>query len=225
VPGFLVNRLLGPYLDEAVLRFVNGANITELDAAARRFGMPMGPFELLDEVGTDVAHKVGDVLHAGLGARMQPSPLAAALHAAGRLGRKSGSGMYVHARAGKRRPEPDRAFWSTLRPDAKRRATDANELQDRVFGLMIQEAGRCLDEGIVGSAAELDLALVYGIGFPPFRGGLLQYADARGLEALVTRLRELESQLGSRFAPADRLNRMIASGERFFLDPRTAARG
>jgi len=224
-PGFLVNRVLAPYLNEAGWLFEAGCDPVAVDAAFKRFGMPMGPFELLDEIGTDVAHKVGDVLHAGLGARMEPSPLAASLHAAGRLGRKTRRGMYVHAKSSKRRPEPDRAFWNTLRPDAKRAAVSDGELCDRVFGLMINEAVRCLDEGIVGSAAELDLALVYGIGFPPFRGGLLQYADARGLDALVTRMRALESQVGARFAPADRLIRMTASGERFFLDPRTAARG
>jgi len=224
-PGFLVNRVLAPYLNEAGWLFAEGCDPVAVDAAFKQFGMPMGPFELLDEVGTDVAPKVGDVLHAGLGARMLPSPLAASLHAAGRLGRKTQRGMYVHARSNQRRPEPDRPFWNSLRPDAKRGEISPVDLYDRVFGLMINEAARCLDEGIVGSAAELDLALVYGIGFPPFRGGLLQYADARGLEALVTRMHALEAQLGARFAPADRLNRMIASGERFFLDPRTAARG
>jgi len=224
-PGFLVNRVLAPYLNEAGWLFDAGFDPVAVDDAFKRYGMPMGPFELLDEVGTDVAHKVGDVLHAGLGERMQPSPLAAALHAAGRLGRKTRRGMYVHSGSGKRRPKPDAAFWRTLRPHADRVKFADGELYDRVFGLMINEAARCLDEGIVGSAAELDLALVYGIGFPPFRGGLLQYADARGLEALVTRMRGFESQLGPRFAPADRLNRMIASGERFFLDSRTAARG
>ncbi len=115
---------------------------------------------------------------------------------------------------GKRR-RPDRDLWTTLR--AGQRATPpADEvLQERVFGLMVNEAARCLDEGVVATAGDLDLALVFGIGFPPFRGGLLRHADAWGLAALVRRLEKLASEAGERFTPCSRLRRMAATGETF----------
>jgi 3-hydroxyacyl-CoA dehydrogenase/enoyl-CoA hydratase/3-hydroxybutyryl-CoA epimerase len=241
-PGFLVNRVLAPYMNESGLLFEEGQDVEALDALMRKFGMPMGPFELLDEIGTDVAAKVGQVLHAGLGERARPAALAACLHAKGRLGRKSGRGVYVYEGAGGRKRKPDRTAWSSLRAEIARNAAAAGSMSDatsratignagerqlsdevildRVFGLMINEAARCLEEGIVTTAGELDLALVYGIGFPPFRGGLLKYADRRGLADLVDRLRAFEGQYGSRFAPAERLVRMAASKDRFFPDPR-----
>jgi 3-hydroxyacyl-CoA dehydrogenase len=225
-PGFLVNRVLAPYMNEAAWMFEEGLDPVALDRLLKRFGMPMGPFELLDEVGTDVADKAGKVLHEGLGERAAPAPLAGKLHSAGRLGRKSGRGVYIYNKKSGRGRRADPNSWRTLRTTGKGGAAMSDDaILDRVFGRMIDEATRCLDEGIIGSAGELDLALVYGIGFPPFRGGLLKYADARGLPALVGALREFESRLGPRFAPSNRLERMAASGERFFPDQRSAARG
>jgi 3-hydroxyacyl-CoA dehydrogenase/enoyl-CoA hydratase/3-hydroxybutyryl-CoA epimerase len=225
-PGFLVNRILAPYLNESGWLFDAGIDVVGLDRRMRRFGMPMGPFELLDEIGADVAHKVGDVLHAGLGEVARPSSLAGKLHEAGRLGKKTGRGMYLYRGRRGRDRKSDAEFWRSLRPAAKPAAAPHDdEAQDRIFGLMLNEAARCLDAGIVASAGEVDLALVYGIGFPPFRGGLLKYADERGLPAWVDRLREFESRLGPRFAPSERLVRMAAAGERFFPDPRSATRG
>jgi 3-hydroxyacyl-CoA dehydrogenase/enoyl-CoA hydratase/3-hydroxybutyryl-CoA epimerase len=223
-PGFLVNRVLAPYLNESGWMFDAGADPQAVDRACRKFGMPMGPFELLDEIGADVAHKVGDVLHAGLGDRLAPSPLAARLHEAGRLGKKTQRGVYVYA-GRKRRPDVD--AWRRLRSGAGGATTpvDDAEVIDRLLLLMINEATRCLDEGIAACAEDVDLALVFGIGFPPFRGGLLQYVQTRGLAPLVERSRELEARFGPRFAPSDRLVRMAASGARFFPDPRDSARG
>ena len=210
-PGFLVNRILAPYMNESAHLFEQGCDVEPLDAAFRAFGMPMGPFELLDEVGTDVAAKVGRILHAGLGEHMQPAGLASTLAAAGRLGRKSGAGVYLYV-DGKRRP--DRARWKSLRQTSGR-TFDRGEVVDRVLGLMLNEAARCLDEGVVSSPSELDLALVYGIGFPPFHGGLLRWAETRGLGALVERMREFETRFGPRFAPSAGLLRMAAAGSAF----------
>jgi 3-hydroxyacyl-CoA dehydrogenase/enoyl-CoA hydratase/3-hydroxybutyryl-CoA epimerase len=224
-PGFLVNRILAPFMNESAWLFEEGEDVVAVDRVLKRFGMPMGAFELIDEVGTDVADKVGQVLHAGLGERMQPAPLAGKLHTAGRLGRKTGRGVYIYSGKGPhaRKSDPDVA--RTLRSSAPHPGTARDdEIRDRVFGRMIDEAARCLDEGIVGSAGELDLALIYGIGFPPFRGGLLKYADTRGLAVLVDRLRDFEARLGPRFAPSERLVRMASSGERFFPESRNAAR-
>src|SRR5262249_11442841 len=116
---------------------------------------------------------------------------------------------------------------ATLRSGSDRSGAsrDEAEILDRVFTLMVNEAARCLDEGVVATPEDVDLALIYGIGYPPFRGGLLQYLSARGVPTLVSRLRELEHRFGPRFAPAERLIRIAASGERFFPDPRNAARG
>ena len=226
-PGFLVNRILAPYLNESAWMFDAGADPVVLDRMFRGYGMPMGPFELLDEIGCDVGAKAGQVLHAGLGERMAPAPLAGALHAAGRLGKKTQRGVYLYAGKRSRERKPDAAFWATLRnqPDGTGPALDESTVLDRVFTLMVNEAARCLEEGIVQEASDLDLALIFGIGYPPFRGGLLQYWDTRGIPALVDRLRELEARFGSRFAPADRLLRMAASGERFFSEPHNAAQG
>ncbi len=211
-PGFLVNRILAPFMNEASFLFEEGQEVEHLDRVMRRFGMPMGPFELIDEVGADVACEAGRTLHAGLGERMRPAALAARLVEAHRLGRKTGGGMYRYD--GKRR-RPDRALWQTLRDRSAAAALPASVLQERVFGLMINEAARCLDEGIVATAADLDLALVFGIGFPPFRGGLLRYADAQGIATVVRGLEQLEREVGSRFAPCSRLRRMADVGETF----------
>jgi 3-hydroxyacyl-CoA dehydrogenase/enoyl-CoA hydratase/3-hydroxybutyryl-CoA epimerase len=222
-PGFLVNRVLAPYLNESAWMFDEGADPAHVDALFRRFGMPMGPFELLDEIGSDVAHKVGTVLHAGLGDRMRPAPLAGRLHEAGALGKKTQRGMYAYDGKRSRQRKPDPAFWSTLRGASVFECSDTDAL-DRVLTAMVNEAARCLDDDIVDNPADLDLALIFGIGYPPFRGGLLQYWDTRGIPTLVDRLRELTCRYGSRFTPADRLIRMVGSGERFFPVSREAAR-
>jgi 3-hydroxyacyl-CoA dehydrogenase/enoyl-CoA hydratase/3-hydroxybutyryl-CoA epimerase len=195
-PGFLVNRVLAPYMNESSRLFEEGQDLPRIEKLFKRFGMPMGPFELLDEIGTDVASKVGDILHRGLGERMAPAALATTLAKEQRLGRKSGVGVYRYAGKGGHNRQADPAAWKSLQT-ARAAALDDDTLVDRVFGLMLNEAARCLEEGIVASAADLDLALVFGIGFTPFRGGLLRDADARGIHTWVARLRELEQRYGA----------------------------
>jgi 3-hydroxyacyl-CoA dehydrogenase/enoyl-CoA hydratase/3-hydroxybutyryl-CoA epimerase len=211
-PGFLVNRILAPFMNECSLLFEEGQDVEHLDRAMRRFGMPMGPFELIDEVGADVAAEVGRTLHTELGDRMRPAELAGRLVQAGELGRKSGGGMYRYE-GKKRRPRPQ--LWRSLRSQASAAPLPDAAIQERVFGLMINEAARCLDEEVVSSAADLDLALVFGIGFPPFRGGLLRHADTLGITNLVKQLERLEREAGSRFAPCAKLRRMAEPGETF----------
>ncbi len=219
-PGFLVNRILAPFLNEASFLFEAGQDIEHLDRAMRRFGMPMGPFELIDEVGTDVAAEVGRTLHEGLGERMRPAALAARLVEARRLGRKSGAGVYRYE-GKKRRPEPE--LWVTLRGRPGASPLPESAVQERIFALMINEAARCLDERIAASAGDMDLALVFGIGFPPFRGGLLRYADTLGIATLVRELERLERDVGPRFAPCARLRRMADTGETFHAPLRTSS--
>jgi 3-hydroxyacyl-CoA dehydrogenase/enoyl-CoA hydratase/3-hydroxybutyryl-CoA epimerase len=213
-PGFLVNRILAPYMNESSRLFEEGQDLARLETLFKRYGMPMGPFELLDEIGTDVAAKVGDILHRGLGERMAPAGLATSLMQQKRLGRKSGLGVYRYGGKSGRERKPEPGLWKSLQASRGERLDD-DTVVDRVIGLMLNEAARCLEEGIVDSAADLDLALVFGIGFPPFRGGLLRDADARGIAAWVERLRQLEERFGSRFAPCQRLLDMAQRGATF----------
>jgi 3-hydroxyacyl-CoA dehydrogenase/enoyl-CoA hydratase/3-hydroxybutyryl-CoA epimerase len=187
-PGFLVNRVLAPYQQEAMLAVEEGLPLETIDAVAVRFGMPIGPLELADVVGLDVCQHVGAILAAGLGRPVADLPRLRALVAAGRLGRKSGEGYYrwqegkVVKGPGSRSPAP---------PD----------LEDRLVLALLNEAVACLREGVVGSADLLDAAVIFGTGFAPFRGGPLAYAGRRGPGAIVARLEELAARYGPRFAP------------------------
>ncbi len=210
-PGFVVNRILMPYLGEAMVLLEEGHALREIDRAMRRFGMPMGPFEVLDEVGLDVAHKVGRVLGAAFPDRTPPARVLEKLIAAGRLGRKNGLGFYRHA-GRKRRPDP--AVRGIL--GATRERSGGREgLVERMVLAMINEAARCLEERVVADAGAIDLAMIFGAGFPPFRGGLLRHADTLGLARVETRLIALRAEKGERFAPSALLSRLAAEGGSF----------
>ena len=196
-PGFLVNRILGPYLNEAGHLFEECGDIAAIDRAFVDFGMPMGPLRLLDEVGLDVADKAGKVLSVAFGDRAAPSKVVAKLVAEGRLGKKTGRGLY---RYDGKKESPDETVLAIVGVD-RRPAAAAEDCVERGLGLMIAEAARCLDEGIVRSPGELDLAMVMGTGFPPFRGGLLRYADRYGVARIVEDLTKWSDRLGSRFEP------------------------
>jgi 3-hydroxyacyl-CoA dehydrogenase/enoyl-CoA hydratase/3-hydroxybutyryl-CoA epimerase len=191
----LVNRILGPYLNEAGYFLSEYGDIEAIDRAFLEFGMPMGPLRLLDEVGLDVAQKAGKVLHAAFGERAAPSSIVDKLVAEGRLGKKSGRGFY---RYDAKKETPDATVLALASVD--RKPVPADELIERGLGLMVAEAARCLDDAIVASAGELDLAMVMGTGFPPFRGGLLRYADAYGLNRIADNLKKWQDERGSRFA-------------------------
>lgn len=190
VAGFLVNRVLGPYLDEAVRLFEQGIAAERIERAALDFGLPMGPLELLDEVGLDIASHAAASLHAAYGERMRSSPLAGELVAAGHKGKKSGAGFFVYAND----PKSGRARKGALNPAALARVrANAPKLEDslvrdRLVLALIAEAARCLEERVVASEAELDLATVFGMGFPPFEGGALRYVRSQGANEVVERL-------------------------------------
>ncbi len=211
-PGFVVNRILMPYLREAMHLFEEGFAVADVDAAMRTFGMPMGPFEVVDEVGLDVAQKVAAVLSAAFPERMQPAPLLETLVAAGRLGRKNGRGFYRHE--GRRRT-PDPAVPGLLGVRGSRRPRDLQPLAERMALSMANEGARCLEEGIVADAGAVDVAMIYGAGFPPFRGGVLRWADATGLPRVVERLRALRADKGGRFEPCALLVTKAERGETF----------
>ncbi|MBI1797618.1 MAG: enoyl-CoA hydratase/isomerase family protein [Candidatus Eisenbacteria bacterium] len=215
-PGFVVNRILMPYLGEAIAMLGEGYAIADVDLAMRRFGMPMGPFEVLDEVGLDVALKVAGVLGRAFPDRMPPATALETLVAAGRLGRKTGAGFYRH-RGGRRRPDP--ALRSLLRLERGRRVPGGDTLAERMVLAMINESARCLEEKVVADAGAIDLAMVFGAGFPPFRGGVLRHADSIGLARVEARLIALKAEKGERFTPAALLSRLAASGGTFTAPP------
>jgi 3-hydroxyacyl-CoA dehydrogenase/enoyl-CoA hydratase/3-hydroxybutyryl-CoA epimerase len=211
-PGFVVNRVLMPYLSEAMVLFEEGYRITDIDAAMRRFGMPMGPFEVLDEVGLDVALKVSGVLGAAFPERRPSSTVLERMVAAKRLGRKAGVGFYRH-RGGKR--TADGAVPRLLGIKRPRRPAALDALAERMVLAMINEGALCLEQRVVPDAGSVDLALILGAGFPPFRGGVLRYADAFGLQKVEARLTALRAEKGERFRPAALLSRLAAEGGSF----------
>lgn len=227
VAGFLVNRLLGPYLDESLRLFAGGVAPSRIDRALVEFGMPMGPLALLDEVGFDIAAHAAASLHAAYGARMTPCAVLDGMLREKRLGKKSGRGFYVHpSGAGKERAKPALALdLARFVPAGSPRAPEMTEAEiaDRVMLAMLNEAARALEEEVVAGPRELDLATVFGMGFPPFRGGLLRWADARGASDVVAKLRAIASapdvagRTGGkeRFEPAARLVELARDSRRF----------
>ena len=198
-PGFYTSRILAPYMNEAAHLLVEGAAVEDLDRALVDFGFPVGPITLLDEVGIDVGDKVGKILHEAFGDRMAPP---AALHdvvAAGRLGRKNGKGFYTYGGKEKR---VDATVYDLLPGGRARKRIPAAEIQERVVLQMVNEAVRCLGEGILRSARDGDVGAVFGLGFPPFRGGPFRWADTVGTRTLLGKLERLRERHGERFAPA-----------------------
>ncbi|MEO8017242.1 MAG: 3-hydroxyacyl-CoA dehydrogenase NAD-binding domain-containing protein [Pseudomonadota bacterium] len=187
-PGFLVNRVLVPYLYEAMFALQDGIPIEIIDEAALRYGMPMGPVELADVVGLDVCKHVGDIVSAALNKQKPDTTRIDALIAAKKLGRKTGEGFYVW-RDGK----AVKHSGPIADPPA--------DLQDRLILALANECAAALREGIVADADLVDAGVIFGSGFAPFRGGPLTYARKRGVDAVVTRLEELTKAYGTRFTP------------------------
>lgn len=214
-PGFLVNRVLLPYMNEALTLLREGVAMDAIDEAATRFGMPMGPIALHDLIGIDTAAFAGRVMLAAYPDRTVPTRLLLDMVKAGRLGQKAGSGFRKHA--GKK-VEADPAFDAVLGPHrTEGRPMTSEEIVDRLFLPMLVEATRVLEEGIVREAADVDMGLILGIGFPPFRGGILRWSDTVGAGEILRRLDPLRA-LGKRFEPTESLN----SGEPFYPVPARA---
>ena len=212
-PGFWVNRILAPYANEIGHLLAEGASIEEIDGMAVRFGFPVGPVTLLDEVGLDVAEKVAHVMLAAYGDRLQPTPGVAALVKAGRLGRKSGRGFYIYKNGKKRGVDP--AAYELLDAHPNGGPRPAEILQRLVLGIL-NEAARAVGEGVVRSPRDGDIGAIFGFGFPPFRGGPLRHADDLGAARLVADLERLAERLGPRFAPCEVLQDLARRDGKFY---------
>ncbi|MDH4228379.1 MAG: 3-hydroxyacyl-CoA dehydrogenase NAD-binding domain-containing protein [Nitrospirota bacterium] len=197
-PGFLVNRILMPFINEAMLLLQEGARIEHVDQVLYDFGMPMAAFRLADEVGLDICHHVADVLHSGYGERMTPASGMGRLFDTGRYGRKVGKGFYKYENGKAKGVDPE--TYRLVEGRGSQSFGD-EDVRDRCILAMVAEAARVLEEGIVENADMLDAGMVFGTGFPPFRGGLMRYVEERGAGQVVAVLDRLAQQHGERFVP------------------------
>jgi 3-hydroxyacyl-CoA dehydrogenase/enoyl-CoA hydratase/3-hydroxybutyryl-CoA epimerase/enoyl-CoA isomerase len=221
--GFLVNRILLPYMTEALALLIEGASMDAIDRVAMKFGMPVGPIALQDMVGLDTSCFAGKVLAAAYSDRALKITLLDDLIAAGRMGKKSGAGFRKFAGTkGKPADDPDFQPFLEKSRTAKRDVSD-QEIEDRLFLSMLLEAVRTLEEGIVREPAHVDMGLNLGVGFPPFRGGILRWCDATGAAKLVDRAAKYAS-LGKRFQPSPLLLDMAKTNKLFYPRPTISAR-
>lgn len=221
-PGFLVNRILFPYFFGFEGLIAEGADFQRIDKLMEGFGWPMGPSYLNDVVGMDTSQHVGHVLAAGYPDRMSPAEGQKSsldlMVEAGRLGQKSGSGYYKYEqdRKGKPKKVKDPEAYEIIKGAVKEtREHSDEEIVERHMLPMIIETARCLEQGIVDTAAEADMGLIMGIGFPPFRGGALKYADTLGLDHIVKAC-EKYAYLGKLYEPTERMKEMAAKGESYY---------
>jgi 3-hydroxyacyl-CoA dehydrogenase/enoyl-CoA hydratase/3-hydroxybutyryl-CoA epimerase/enoyl-CoA isomerase len=220
-PGFFVNRVLFPYLAGFSLLVLDGADFVAIDKVMeKQFGWPMGPAYLLDVVGIDTAHHCIDVMAEGFPTRMKKlenDPVASMYHA-DRYGQKNGAGFYAFTpdRKGKPKKSVDAKTYEILSDVcAERKDFDADEIIARCMIPMINETIRCLEEGIIGSPAEADMGLLYGIGFPPFRGGIFRYLDTMGVANFVE-LADKYAHLGEMYQVTEKTREMAAAGQSFY---------
>jgi 3-hydroxyacyl-CoA dehydrogenase/enoyl-CoA hydratase/3-hydroxybutyryl-CoA epimerase len=210
--GFYTSRILSPYMNEAAYLLAEGADIAELDKALVEFGFPVGPITLLDEVGIDVAHKVGPIMEAAFGKRLAAPKTLEKVIEDGRLGRKNQKGFYTYT--GKKK-EVDTSVYALLPHGQDRRKFDREEMAERCALQMVNEAIRCLGEGILRSPRDGDVGAIFGLGFPPFLGGPFRYADSLTPAALLKRLEHYQDKYGERFTPAPFLVDVVNQGKGF----------
>ena len=215
-PGFLVNRVLLPYMNEALLLLEEGAPIKAVDRGATNFGMPMGPITLYDTVGLDVAVHAGEVMQRAFPDRVEHSQILPAMVAAERRGKKNGKGFfdYVADSKGQQKPQPSDEVAQIIQSVVQNPQPEF-DFVDRLFLPMLLEATRLIEDGIVANVRDVDLGLIYGIGFPPFRGGLFCWADTIGAAAIVEKLK-MYQDLGKRYEPTTLVLKLAESGKRFY---------
>lgn len=213
-PGFLVNRIFAIAANEAGWMLQEGVPMQRIENLITGFGMPMGPFHLSDEVGNDIAYKVFSGFQGAYGERFHMPEISKEVYDEHLFGKKSGNGYYIYSgKKSSENPVINELLGKIAYP--KRTVSDEDVIDRFVYG-MVNEAARCLEEHVVKNATHLDVALIYGMGFPPFRGGLLRYADSVGISKIVDRLRGFEKTYGARFAPAKLLVEMAAANRKFY---------
>lgn len=210
--GFYVNRILAPYMNEAAHILLANEPIEQLDGALLDFGFPVGPITLLDEVGVDIGAKIMPILVNELGERFKGPDVFDTLLNDGRKGRKSGKGFYSYK--GKKK-EVDKSVYKLLNLTPESKLND-NDIALRCVLPMLNEAVRCLDDGIIRSPRDGDIGAIFGIGFPPFLGGPFRYMDQFGLKELVEKMNEFASKYGDRYAPCDGLLTRAGEGRNFY---------
>jgi len=216
--GFYTSRILAPYMNEASFILTEGAAVEDIDRALVEFGFPVGPMQLLDEVGIDVGGKVAHIMHEALGDRLKPPPGFEKLVESGRLGRKAKKGFYVYADGSSKEKVVDRTVYELLPDGQRRHSPPAAEIAERCVLQMVNEAALCLGEGILRSSRDGDIGAVFGLGWPPFRGGPFRYADTLGAAQVLEKLRRWQDKSGARFTPAPLLAEMAKSGAKFHED-------
>lgn len=212
-PGFWVNRILMPYLNEAGHLLEEGVPIEIIDRVMTDWGFPVGPIALLDEVGLDVGEKAGKVMHAAFGDRLRPSRVLGVMRADERLGRKNGRGFYVYKEGHKAGVDSSIFRLLGVRTAAN---VDEDQVRDRLVYAMLNEAAMAMSEGVVRTPRDADIGAVFGIGYPPFRGGPLRTLDALGAAEASVRLERLAQVHGPRFNPTLVLQEMARGGGRWY---------
>ena len=208
--GFIVNRILLPYMNEAAFILEQGSKIERIDNVIKDFGMPMGPFTLADTVGVDIGYKVATILNESYGSRMPIASIIEKMYNAKLLGKKTKAGFYEYAG---RDAYPNSHVTSMLENNNK--IIEDDEIVQRCIYIMINEASRCLEENIVTDASIIDFAMISGTGFPAYKGGLLSYANEIGLKNILESLRKFEKEFGSRFTPSNLLVKLVEEYEDF----------
>lgn len=202
-PGFLVNRIFVSGANEIMRMYQAGADPHVLEKVMLDFGMPMSPFELADEVGNDVGYKVSKIFEEAYGPRMAVPKIVELMYENKLFGKKNGKGFYIYDGKNKKfNPEVEAL---RKKAGAKQESITPDEMRQRALLVMINEAGRCLEEKIVANEGYLDMAMIMGTGFPPFRGGLMRYAESLGWSNVVQQLNALQAKYGERFAPCSYL--------------------
>ena len=216
--GFYVNRILAPYINEAMRLLMEGEPIEHIDKSLVKFGFPVGPVQLLDEVGIDTGTKILPVLEAAWGERFSPpANIVDAILNDDRKGRKNSRGFYLYETKGRTsKKRPDAAVYSLLGISAPQARLSAQQIAERCVMMMLNEAARCFDEQVIRGARDGDIGAVFGIGFPPFLGGPFRYMDKLGAGEVVAILQRLAAQYGSRFTPCENLLRMAGQGATFW---------
>jgi len=210
--GFYVNRILAPYMNEAARQLLEGEPIEKLDKALVNFGFPVGPMQLLDEVGIDIGGKISPILEKELGERFAAPSAFEKLIADGRLGKKTDKGFYLYGNATKKgKKQVDESIYNLLGVVAAGKSSE-QDIAKRCVYVMLNEAVRCLDEGIVRNARDGDIGAIFGIGFPPFLGGPFRYLDKVGAVNVVNQLNKWTAEHGERFKPCDALVKMAEQG-------------